>query len=422
MSSILVETLKSLARGTISRHKPLVVAITGSLGKTSTREAIACILQQKYKTRAAVKSFNTELGIPLAIFGIKDYPGKNIFSWLKVFTQAIWQRFGLVTFPQSLVLEMGIDKPGEMDRLLSLAQPDIGVLTGVGLSHAEFFESLESLASEKGKLLKAVKPNGVAIYNSDNNAAAEIANKLRVKTISYGQAQGSDIRLLSLDEEFSSKPITKAVVSIDGTNMEFSLKSIGHTHVYAALAAIAVAKFLKIESDLLAKGLEHIRPYPGRLNIIPGIKHTILIDDTYNAADPAGVYEALRVLEGFRNRQKLIVIGDMLELGAFSDKQHQEVGERIAELNPILLVTVGDGGRVISRAAQSKGFPLSKVLNFDTSREASKVVQEKLQPDWVVLLKGSQGKRIEIITKEIMAEPMRANELITRQYGKWLQS
>jgi len=168
------------------------------------------------------------------------------------------------------------------------------------------------------------------------------------------------------------------------------------------------------------KGLQEYKPAPGRLNIIIGIKHSIIIDDTYNSS-PDPVKAALRLLRKIPSEYKIAVLGDMLELGNISDQSHREIGEAAAAADLSRLVTVGPGGKIIAEGAAAAGFDRERILCFDTADEAKKPLQELMRPGSLVLIKGSQGMRMEKITKEVMAEPMRAPELLCRQYGNWLK-
>jgi UDP-N-acetylmuramyl pentapeptide synthase len=197
---------------------------------------------------------------------------------------------------------------------------------------------------------------------------------------------------------------------------------LGVTHVSSCLAAVAVAEALGVETDLVQKGLATYKPAPGRLNVIGGIRKSVLIDDTYNGADPAAMYEALRLFARFPGSHKIAVLGDMLELGDLSDEAHTAVGKEVAAISPTHLVTVGPGGRIIAEGARGGGFSEERIISFNTSQDAMVPVQELMREGSVVLLKGSQSMRMEKITKEIMAEPMRAGELLCRQYGKWLRT
>jgi UDP-N-acetylmuramoyl-tripeptide--D-alanyl-D-alanine ligase len=308
-----------------------------------------------------------------------------------------------------------------MDYLLSIVHPDIAVITTIGLSHYEFFHDAAAIEEEKGKLAKAVSGNDVLIVNADNEVALRQSNKAQGKVLTYSIRNQADIMIADIKESLEGKYNTTFSVVTPHKQFDGQVNAIGSVHLSALAAAISVAEVLNIDTDSIKKGLIQYKPTPGRLNIISGIKHTTIIDDSYNAS-PASMAEALALLARLPASSKMAVLGDMLELGAQSDPAHERAGKTVAELSPDYLITIGASGKIIAEAARQNGMNSEKIISFDTSDEARKTVQDLLQPESLVLIKGSQGKRMEKITAEIMAEPMRAHELLCRQHGKWLES
>lgn len=407
-------------RKILEKYKPKIVGITGSVGKTSTKEGVFVVLNQKFRTRSSQKNYNNEFGVPFTVLGV-EAPGRSFWGWLGVVVKACSLILFNHRYPEVLVLEMGIDRPGDMDYLVSLAKPDVAVITTIGMSHHEFFSNPGEIENEKGKLVEAVSGNGFVVLNADSESSMRQKSKTQSKVISYGSSgSGADVMLDSCTEALSGKFFSQLVVKYKDDVLEFDIPAIGHTHVSAVMAGIAVGKALGVENSLLKLGVLNYRPAPSRLNIIPGIKHSVIIDDSYNAA-PDSMTEALSVLQRMPNTQKIAVLGDMLELGGISDSAHEQVGKEVARLELAHLVTVGESGKVIADAAKTAGMPEDKILSFDSSDEAKKTVQNLLKPEGVVLVKGSQGMRMEKVVTEIMAEPMRASELVCRQYGSWVE-
>lgn len=407
-------------RQILGKYQPKIIGITGSVGKTSTKEAVFVVVSQKFRARRSKKNYNNEFGLPLTVIGSGN-PEGNPLGWLAVAFKALSLIVFSQKYPQVLVLEMGIDRPNDMDYLLSLARPDIAIVTTVGMSHSQFFSDPSEIENEKGKLVAAVPNKGFVILNADNEAAMRQRSKAQAKVITYGNSSGAEIILKSSSETLFGKFSSHLLVKNGDREIEANISAIGQTHISAVLAAVAVAKAMGIEDSLVQKGLMNYRPAPSRLSIIGGIKHSVIIDDSYNAA-PNSMREAFAVLARMPNEHKIAVLGNMLELGAISDSAHEEVGKAAAGLGLDHLITVGESGRIIADSARAAGLDENKILSFDTSDEARKTVQNLLKPASAILVKGSQGVRMEKIVKEIMAEPMRAPELVCRQYGSWLQS
>ena len=412
----------------IAKYKPLVIGITGSVGKTSTRHAIAAALSAKYQLREPEKNFNNEFGIPITIIGAKgvDEGGLKIggfnFGWLRVFAKGLMVWLLPQNYPKLLVLEYGIDEPGDMDKLLNIVQPKIGVITTIGLSHKEHFPNEQAIAVEKGKIAERLPSNGIFVYNIDDAHVKQQTKRTKAHLLSYGKAgsgNNPEVVLEKIVEQLGAQSSTTLYIKSPVRELKITVPVVGTAHTEAILAAIAVCEALQMDTELILKGLANYRAMPGRLNILAGIKRSILIDDTYNAA-PLSTTEALHLLDRFPSQHKVAVLGDMLELGDATDAAHAEIGKLAASLNLQQLVTVGELGKQIAEAAKQAGMSADSVISFNNSDEAKRKVLDGLQPDSVVLIKGSQGARMEKITKELLAEPMGATQSLVRQYGHWL--
>lgn len=433
MKKVLFLKLKYLARLVLKKYKPQIISITGSVGKTTTKEACEAILKPHFKLRATYKNFNNEIGVPLTIIGIKEAPAKSIFNWLYIFLKALKLLiFKDKKYPQVLILEMGIDRPGDMDYLISIAAPDIAIVTGVSSSHLQFFTKIENIKEEKAKLIKALKKDKNAIINFDNKYSREMREFSRAATISYGLDKNSDLHADDLIYNFERyKNENISLERIKGIN--FKLNWLGSTvpvkipeatsssAVYGALAAISCAICLKINLVQALEGLNNFKMPRARMNIISGIKNTYIIDDTYNSS-PSSSLSALSLMQSmkFKNSRKLVVMGEMLELGSYTEEGHREVGRKVAELNPEFLIVAGEKTRDIIRGAKDLGFDKNKCFYFNNNIEAGKFLQEKLKENDLVLVKGSQGARMEKVVKEIMARPLQAKNILIRQEKNWL--
>jgi UDP-N-acetylmuramoyl-tripeptide--D-alanyl-D-alanine ligase len=416
MRTLLEKILAFFARKIVNKYKPKIIGITGSVGKTSTRAAVFAVVSQKYRAYTPPKNLNDKLGLPLAIIGA-DSAGRSLIGWIKIIFRAALLSLVRHKYPEVLVLEYGIDRVGEMDELLAIARPHIAVLTTIGFSHYEYFRDIETVAHEKGRIIEVLTGSDVAVLNNDDERVVAQQGRTKAKVVTYGQ-QGI-VRVENSIESFSEKVGTELAIATPTRKFNASIPAVGTPHVSSSLAACAVAEVLGVEVDLVEKGLARYRPVPGRLAVIAGLRRSLILDDTYNAA-PDSVREALNVLARMPGQHKLAVLGDMLELGVKSDEAHDLVGQQVATMELQHVVTVGPGGKIIAAAAKGAGFPEERVISFDTSEEAKTTVRELMQEGSSVLVKGSQGMRMEKIVKEIMAEPMRAGELLCRQDARWL--
>ncbi|HEX3095752.1 MAG TPA: Mur ligase family protein, partial [Patescibacteria group bacterium] len=365
--------LTYIAHKILAKYKPFVIGITGSVGKTSTRHAIAAALSKKYKLREPIRNYNSEFGILLTLFGT-DGLEKNhkAIGWLRVLAKALYVWLGPQDYPKMLVLEYGIDHPNDMEALLHIVKPDITVLTTIGVSHKEFFDTNEEIAQEKGKLVEALTEKGTFIYNADDALVSAQTAKAKGKTISFGTQEAGhnpQIILESVTENLTLPASTSLQIKTPTREIKFTIPVLGTGHVKAMLAAIAVAEALDVHTDLILQGLASYRPVPGRLSVLAGIRRTIVIDDSYNAA-PLSTMAALELLSRFPNKSKMAALGDMLELGNATDSAHAEVGQLVAKLNLQKLITVGELGKKIGVAAEQAGMASQNIIAFETSEQA----------------------------------------------------
>lgn len=430
MRKLLQWKLSWHARRILSRYKPTVVAVTGSVGKTSTRNAIAAVLAQKFRVRSPSENYNNELGVPLTIIG-EASPGRALFGWARVLSKAasLWIAKDR-QYPNMLVLEYGLDRPGDIAHLCKLARPDVGVLTAISPVHAEYFASVEALAEEKGEIVRGSK---MAVMNGDD--AMVMAQRGNANAITYGFGEGCDVRGENYRVETrQDDPDRSFDVGEEFCSVHFDLvigeqrapvvlrNLLGRGQAYAALAAAAVGSRFGLTIDEIVAGLAGFAPQAGRMRPIPGIKGTLLLDDTYNAA-PASMSSALEVLRYFtppEGARRIAVLGKMAELGRYSADEHRLLGLRAAEVAD-LLVCVGEEARDTRRGAVEAGMDDRSVETFANATEAGRWLDFNAKQGDVILVKGSQSARMEKVTKDLMAEPLRAPELLVRQYGKWLE-
>lgn len=417
MRKILQMILKILAKIMLLRYKPKVIAITGNVGKTSAKDAVYIVLKESFKVRKSEKSFNNEIGVPLAILGIKP-AGKNILIWclnfLKIFLSFFW-----VPYPKILILEFGADKPGDIDCLLSIVKPDIAVVTAIGEvpAHVENFISPAEVTREKTKLVRAVSKDGIVILNTDYEPVITMRSKTKAKVVTYGFSENADLRVYRPDfgEQNTSETKTSLGASFkveyEGSVVPVRLNAYGTPNVYAASAACAIGVVFGLNLVDISESLLKYKAPQGRLNILNGIKSSVILDDSYNAS-PSSMKEGLKTLANIKGGRKVAVLGSMLEIGKYTEETHREMGKFASSFCDII-ITVGDQARFIADEALKYSFKKDKNLFvFDTSNDLAKKIKDLIEGDDIILFKGSRGIKLEVAIKEILAEPENAKKLL----------
>ena len=406
--------LKILAKLVLRKYHPQVIAITGSVGKTSTKEAVYSVLVNKFRVEKSIKNYNNEIGLPLTIFN-KESGHKNIFKWLAIFLFVLKILiFRKKDYPKVLILEMAADQPGDINYLTSFAKPDRAIITTIGHSHLESFGSLQNIIKEKGSILNRLTKDDYAILNEDDKEVLKFKGRTKAKVRTFGQSKEADIYISHIKISTKDNIIGMSFkLNNKGSEIPIFLPNVlGWQHAQATAAATAVGLSLGMNLVEIGKSLRNYQPAPGRTNLIKGIKHTYLIDDTYNSA-PQSSFLALEILKDFpREGRRIAVLGDMLELGKLTEEGHRSVGKRVKELNIDYLFTIGERTRDIAKGAQEAGFSKDKIFSFPFNKETGLFLQERLKENDIVLIKGSRGMKMEEIVYEIMAEPWKANELL----------
>ena len=413
--------LAGMARQALRTHKPKIIGITGSVGKTSVKEAIYAVLAAQFhgKVRKSTLNQNTEIGVTLTILGLNP-AGRNPLKWLKELVRGMGVVFLTREYPDVVVLEMAADRPGDIGALVAIAPPDIAVVTAIGEVpvHVEYFAGPKTLAREKARLVEAVPPNGWVILNFDDLSVLEMRERTQAHVFTFGFGEGADVRAVAYEIRMSvdqhGKEIPEGIsfkIEYAGNIVPVRLNDIfGKTAVYAALAAAAVGVAMKMHLVEVSEALANFVPPPGRQRLLCGIKDTWILDDTYNAA-PASVHAALDTLKELPGKRKIAVLGDMLELGKFTEVAHRAVGERAAA-DADILITVGDRMRFAADEAISRGIDEMRVKSFSATYDAGRALQEVIEPGDCIVVKGSRALHMEKIVLEIMAEPERAEELL----------
>jgi UDP-N-acetylmuramoyl-tripeptide--D-alanyl-D-alanine ligase len=352
----------ALAAYVLKRVDPLVVAVTGSNGKTSTKEMVAAILAQHFKVLHTQGNLNTETGVPLTLLSLE--PDHT-----------------------AVVLEMGMQHPGDIGRLAALARPSIGVITNVGVVHIEFFSSREDLARAKGELVAALAENGLAVLNADNEFFPLLVSMTAARIASFGQYRG-DYRV----EDYRALPEGGAEFSIRGVPVRLAME--GRHQALNAAAALAACEFAGVPlgtgaSALAAVNVEH------RLQELPARGGYVIVDDAYNASPESmlAAFEAMR--ESAHEGRLLAVLGEMRELGHLAAESHQRVGHRAAEVfDALCVVDIGNGG-ILAEAAGAELVP--------DRDAAAEWVRRNARTGDRVLIKASHGMHLEEVVRELTA-------------------
>ncbi|MEI6660398.1 MAG: Mur ligase family protein [bacterium] len=422
---IVVTIITWEARLILKRYKPKVIAITGSVGKTSTKDAIFTVLSKFKTVRKSEKSFNSEIGIPLTILGVPN-AWSSVYSWIMNILHGLLLIVFKRNYPEYLVLEVGAGKPGDIKNVAPWLAPDVVVITSFPDKpvHVEFFQSVEHIIEEKSALAQAIKADGTLVLNHDDDKVYALHGKTNCQTVSYGFHENATYH--ATHPTYLFKDVDGMTIP-DGINFKLEYK--GNTfpvhlpHVIAmhfagqSLASIAVASSLGCDLLTSINAISEFKAPPGRLNPLEGINKSVIIDDTYNSSLIA-LMAAIGVLGEMKGNRRIAVLGDMLELGKFTDEAHREAGEKIVGVADIL-VTVGPRSRSIDSGAVSKGFPEANIHHFESSDSASDYLTRLVRQGDIVLLKGSQGVRLERAVEAIMAHPELKSELLCRQDKEW---
>lgn len=424
---ILVVFLLTLeARALLARARPRIVAITGSVGKTTTKDAVYAALAGHLSVRKSQKSFNSEFGVPLTVLGL-DNAWDSPFGWFLNLAQGFWTALYPKRYPEWLVLEVGADRPGDIRSIARWLKPHVVVLTGIPdvPVHVEFFASPEELAREKGLLVEALRYGGLLVVNGDDERSERIHRAYRGDSVAYGFAGECSFSAshegVTYDEKSGFPTGIFFRANHAGSSVPVHINgSLGKPKIYAALAALAVAEYAGVDAVSASDALSRWTPTPGRMRLIPGLKDSLIIDDTYNSS-PAAALSALDTLKEVQGaKRRIAILGDMLELGKFSAEAHRQVGEYAAK-RVTLLATVGFRARAIAQAALSAGLREEKIRQYEQNeaQRVGKEIELELKKGDIVLVKGSQSMRLERAVEELMAEPEKARELLVRQDEEW---
>lgn len=422
--TIIVSIITLEARMVIKKYKPKIIAITGSVGKTSTKDAVYEVVATSFIVRKSEKSFNSEIGIPLTILGVSNAWG-NPLLWAKNILSGLMLILLRKHYPQWLVLEVGLEKPGDIRDVIKWLTPDIVIMTKLSdvPVHVEFFSSPAALIEEKSMLIDALKQEGLLILNHDDEQVLALKQRSKSMVFTFGFNAAATVRASHDEIEYDKAGNPEGTlfkINYDGNAVPAHLPgTVGRHYIYSVLAALCVGAFLKINMITMVEALAKFKTPKGRSRVIEGIKGTYIIDDTYNSS-PVAAEAALATLSQFKTQgKKIAVLGDMLELGKYAVQEHKRIGALAGGVSNTLLC-VGVRARYMAEGAGAGGLSEKNIFQFDDAREAGKFLEQIIKTGDVILVKGSQSMRMERIVEEVMAHPEQKGELLVRQEEEWL--
>lgn len=405
------------------KYKPKVVAITGSVGKTSTKDAVYAIFSKITYVRKSEKSFNSEIGLPLTVLGLPN-GWNNPFVWLLNVLKGLWLIIYPHKYPKWLILEVGVGKPDDMKKTASWLKTDAVIITAIGETpaHIEFFDSRKHIVEEKSQLIKTLKKDGFLILNADDDTVLEMKTKSKNITATFGFKEGADILGSSDSIFYNDENEPEGIifrVDKEGNSLPVIIDGVfGRNHVYASLAALALSSVLKFNIMNAISSLKKYDVSPGRMRLLKGINDSLIIDDTYNSS-PFACESALRTLGEIKhNGRKIAILGDMLELGKHTIEAHKNIG-KIAKENSDILMVVGLRANAIKGGALEAGMNSKVIYDFLDSSQAGVFMKTFIQKDDLVLIKGSQGMRMERVVEAILLD--QENKLLVRQDDEWIK-
>lgn len=349
-----------------------VIAITGSVGKTLTQNAIVSVLSQKFKVITPDENLDPTFRIPQTILKTKP-----------------WH--------QKLVLEYGVEHPQDMDHYLAIAKPKIAVVTAIAPTHTKYLKDTEGVFAQKAKLVEALDKNSHAVLNSDDKYVKKMAQLTRARVWWYGQSANDGVKISHFTQNLKG---SKFRLHWQGQKATVSWKIIGKHQLMSAYAAITVGIISGLTLKQIAKGLSLAKPPLHRLNAI-STKNVNIIDDTYNAS-PKAATEAINTLADLGKRKKKIaVLGEMKDLGDLTEEAHRNLGAKIAKSTVNIVVTIGKMAKVIAKAAKRNGFK-GKIISTSSTQEATGELKKVITKNTLILVKGSRHAHLERIVNGLL--------------------
>jgi alanine racemase len=385
------EALSNYAAYILAKYRPRVIGVTGSAGKTTAKEAIATVLQEKFRVFKNYGSYNGRYGLPIALGQLE--PEHEI-----------------------AVLEMASDAFGEISKLTRITQPRIGVITAINQTHLSVMGSLDNIAAEKGRLIEALPFNGSAILNADDPRVAGMVPRTQARILTFGLKRGADVRATNLNLTIQGLSFT---LHYEGQSYPGFTPLLGRHQIYPILAAITTGLVFDIPPEAALDALRNLPRIPGRLNLLTGKQGSYILDDSFNAS-PEATLAALDTLAELPGANKVAILGDMADLGDIERETHRQVGLYAAS-RVQRLVTKGEVAQEIAAGALAResGLGQHAVHVTFTSGDAAAAVKDLLSPDTVILVKGGVNARMERVVEKLLATTRQARQQLVRQEPGW---
>ena len=408
--------LENTVRDYFKKHPEVkLIVVTGSVGKTSTKRALATLLSQRYRVQMENSNHNTELSAPLGILGV-EYPVgkvKNPFAWLSVY-MAARHRVKAPTGVDVIIQELGTDAKGQIAQFSTYLRPDVAVVTGVTPEHMEFFGTLDAVAEEE---LTAANFSRMAVINRDDVASEFSKYVSNTNLTTYGTSGAAEYRFEESDFDIEAGYSGQLIAPEFTQPLSVQVRVVGEHSLRPIMGAVATSLKLGLSAEDIQKGLLAIRPVPGRMNLLKGINSTLVIDDSYNSS-PAAASAALQALYSIQAPQHVAILGDMNELGTSSAEEHRRLG---ALCDPSILswvITVGEQSEQhLAPAARARG---CQVKSFRSAIDAGTFARGVTEPGAAILVKGSQGGIYTEEAVKILCLMGEDDELV-RQDAHWMK-
>ena len=369
-----IKAVQELAAYKRSLYKIPVVGITGSVGKTSTKDIIASVMSKKYNVLKTLGNYNSQVGLPLTILRLKEH--------------------------NAMVVEMGMSQKGEISKLTKIAKPDVAVITNVGTAHIGNLGSRENILKAKLEILEGLNKSGTLVINNDNDLLHKwnLEDKKDYKIVTFGIENKSDI--MPYDIKLSENGSTYKI-DVDGKTYDVKISVGGNHFVLNSLCAIAIGRIFNIRMEDILDGIANFELTKRRMQVEKSKNEITIINDCYNA-NYDSMKAAIEYLGKLNSSTKIAVLGDMLELGEFSKELHEKIGEEVVKNKIDILITVGKESENIAKVAELKGMAKEKIHICKNNEEAIKLIKKIAKPKEAILLKASNGMKFQNIYEQII--------------------
>ncbi|MBS3819160.1 UDP-N-acetylmuramoyl-tripeptide--D-alanyl-D-alanine ligase [bacterium] len=371
-----LQALQQTGKKVLSEMEVKVVGITGSIGKTTTKEFTSSLLSLSYKVFKSRGNYNNYLGLPLSILQIQEHH-------------------------EIAVLEMGINQPHEMKTLTHIAPPDLAAIINILPVHLEFFQTIEELASTKKEILEGMKKGGTAVLNGDNLWTQKIAHQWKGPKLLFGLSKNCPMRAVHIHKSFSQGISCDLIY--EHKQKRVHLPFIYDHYLYNFLSAAAIAQLFSVPLEDIPRKTPYLKPGSMRGTIIHLPHEITLVDDSYNS-NPVALKSILKSLASFPSKRKVAVLGDMLELGEKKREYHVQAGSQLVQYGWDILITVGPLSKDTAKGSLNAGMERNRIFCFDDSEEAAEEIPSLLKKNDLVLIKGSRGIKTEKIVEKLKQE------------------